>query len=104
MPYVAIAIGRSGGLPGILLVGEIAGEQLGKLVGAPYVPFTPYLLPLPLPVRLDVVYGEPMEFEGEGDENDEIIVGYVEQVRQRIADLIEEGRSIRREKRAQEAT
>jgi len=78
-------------------------EKLGKLIGAPYVPFTPYLLPLPLPVRLDVVYGEPMEFEGEGDENDEIIHGYVEQVRQRIADLIEEGRRIRRKKRAQEA-
>jgi 1-acyl-sn-glycerol-3-phosphate acyltransferase len=76
-------------------------KGLGKLLGVPYVPITPYLLTLPLPVRLDVVYSEPMVFEGEGDENDEIIFGYVEQVRQRIADLIDEGRRIRRKKRSE---
>ena len=47
----------------------------------PTCPITPYLLPLPLPVRLEVHYGEPMVFEGTGTEDDEVIVGNVEQVK-----------------------
>ena len=58
---------------------------LGKLMGAPYVPITPYLLALPLPVRLAVHYGEPMLFEGTGSEDDEVINGHVERVKERIA-------------------
>jgi 1-acyl-sn-glycerol-3-phosphate acyltransferase len=65
---------------------------LGKLLGAPYVPITPYLLALPLPVRLEVHYGAPLVFEGDGSEDDEVIAGYVEQVKARIAELIEVGR------------
>src|SRR6185295_10407933 len=33
--------------------------KLGRLLGAPYIPFTPWLLPLPLPARLDVVIDAP---------------------------------------------
>ncbi len=69
--------------------------SLGRLVGAPYVPITAYLLPVPLPVRLEVEYGEPMVFEGTGAEADTIIEGYVEQVRGKIADMIEAGRARR---------
>jgi 1-acyl-sn-glycerol-3-phosphate acyltransferase len=65
---------------------------LGKLIGAPYVPITPYLFTLPLPVSLEIHYGEPMVFTGTGSEDDEVIAGYVEQVRSRIAELIEVGR------------
>jgi 1-acyl-sn-glycerol-3-phosphate acyltransferase len=71
-------------------------EWLGKLLGAPYIPVTPYLLALPLPVRLDIVYGEPMTFEGHGTENDDVIFAYVEQVKSTIAELIERGKRIRR--------
>ena len=66
--------------------------MLGKLFGAPYVPITPYGLAIPLPVKLEVEYGEPMTFEGSGAESDEIIGGYVEQVRTRIAEMMEAGR------------
>lgn len=69
---------------------------LAKLIGTPYVPLTPYLLPLPLPVRLDIVYGEPLHFEGSGREDDEVIFGYVEEVKSAIAALIERGRRSRR--------
>ncbi len=69
---------------------------LGKLVGAPYFPVTPYLLPLPMPVRLDIVYGAPMHFEGNGNEDDRVILSYVEQVKTAIAGLIDEGRRHRR--------
>src|SRR6185312_3616789 len=40
--------------------------ELGRRFGAPYVPITAYLAPLPLPVQLAVHYGEPMHFEGTG--------------------------------------
>jgi 1-acyl-sn-glycerol-3-phosphate acyltransferase len=66
--------------------------SLGKLLGAPYVPITPYLFTVPLPVSLEIHYGEPMIFEGTGTEDDEVIAGYVERVRGRIAELIEIGR------------
>jgi 1-acyl-sn-glycerol-3-phosphate acyltransferase len=77
---------------------------LGELLGAPYIPITPYLLPIPLPVELDIYYGEPLTFEGTGAEADETIGGYVEEVKSRIAGLIERGREKRKigEKRAEE--
>lgn len=65
--------------------------RIGKLLGLPYVPVTPYGVPLPLPVPLEVRFSEPMRFEGTGNEDDEVIEGYVERVRVRIAGLIEEG-------------
>ncbi len=65
---------------------------LGKLFGAPYVPITPYLFAIPLPVRLEVHYGEPLVFTGTGAEDDEVILGHVEAVKARIAELIAIGR------------
>ena len=66
---------------------------LGALFGAPYVPITPYLFPVPLPVRLSIEYGEPMIFSGSGAEEDDVIVGWVEQVKARIAGLMAAGRA-----------
>jgi 1-acyl-sn-glycerol-3-phosphate acyltransferase len=74
--------------------------EIGRLFGVPYVPITPYLFALPLPVRLEVTYGEPMWFSGTGTEEDEVITGYVDQVKAKIAELIELGRQRRREKLA----
>lgn len=71
-------------------------ERLGRWLGVPYVPVTPYLLPLPLPVHVVLVYGEPMRFEGTGREADDVVVGWVDDVKRRIADLIRKGREIRR--------
>ena len=69
---------------------------LGKLLGVPYIPITPYLLALPRPVKLEVHYGAPMLFEGSGDEDDFVIQSYVDQVKASIAGLIEKGRGTRR--------
>jgi 1-acyl-sn-glycerol-3-phosphate acyltransferase len=69
---------------------------LGKLLGVPYVPITPWLVALPLPVKLEVVYSEPMFFEGSGTEDDEVVAANVELVKQRIARLIADGRKRRR--------
>jgi 1-acyl-sn-glycerol-3-phosphate acyltransferase len=69
---------------------------LGRLLGVPYIPLTPWILAVPAPVRLEITYGEPMIFQGTGTEEDETIEGYVQQVKDRIADLIEIGRQRRR--------
>ncbi|MFM2153912.1 MAG: hypothetical protein RL199_2347 [Pseudomonadota bacterium] len=74
---------------------------LGRLVGAPYVPVTPYLLPLPRPVPLEVHYGEPMFFEGTGAEDDAVIQANVAKVKESIAALIEQGRASRRTHRGE---
>ena len=71
--------------------------SLGKLLGVPYIPITPWLMPVPLPVRVELTYGEPMTFTGTGTEDDEVIARYVEQVKQKIAELIETGQRRRRE-------
>lgn len=74
-------------------------EGLGRLVGAPYVPVTPYLLPLPLPVRCQIYFGEPITLHGTGDEDDDTIERHVEEVKVRIASLIALGRARREEHR-----
>jgi 1-acyl-sn-glycerol-3-phosphate acyltransferase len=69
--------------------------KLGRLLGVPYIPVTPYGASVPLPVKLEVYYGAPMRFEGSGNEDDTVVQGYVEQVKSQIASLIEEGRQNR---------
>jgi 1-acyl-sn-glycerol-3-phosphate acyltransferase len=64
---------------------------LGKLFGVPYIPVTPWLVPIPLPVQLDLYYGEPMHFEGNGNEDDTIIQGYVDQVKEKMTTMLERG-------------
>ncbi len=85
-------IGGGDALPTI-----VNSYALGKLVGAPYVPFTPWLLPVPRPVTLEVYYGEPMRFEGTGNEEDTVIFGYVEKVKDAVRSLMEQGRAARGE-------
>ncbi|MCA1829571.1 MAG: 1-acyl-sn-glycerol-3-phosphate acyltransferase, partial [Myxococcales bacterium] len=70
--------------------------RIGRLFGVPYVPVTPWLLPLPRPVKLEIEYGAPLRFEGDGSEEDEIVERHVEQVKSSIAALIEQGRESRR--------
>jgi len=65
--------------------------KLGKMLGVPYIPVTPYLLPLPKPVAMRVEFGEPMVFEGTGTEDDEIIFELVEKVMDRISVLVQRG-------------
>lgn len=91
-PIVPLAfIGGEEALPAVMHLKKVA-----RLVGAPYIPVPPYLLPVPLPVRCQVHYGEPMHFEGDGTEADETIEEYVAQVKARIEELIEHGRQTRR--------
>jgi 1-acyl-sn-glycerol-3-phosphate acyltransferase len=65
---------------------------LGKLFGVPYIPVTPYLLPLPLPVRSQLLFGPPLHFQGTGDESQQQIQTEVDVVKAAIGGLIAEGR------------
>ncbi len=69
--------------------------RLGRFLGVPYIPFTPWVLPIPLPVRLHLRLGPPMQFNGTGSEEDAVVAGYVEQVKTTIAGLMQEGISSR---------
>lgn len=69
--------------------------RVGRALGLPYFPITPYGLPVPLPVRVDLLYGEPMTFDCKGDEVDDVINHCVDSVRDRIALLIQQGRDVR---------
>ncbi len=91
-PIVPVAF--AGGGEAIPTVANL--ETLGRMVGAPYLPITPYLLPLPRPTRCAIAYGEPLVFEGNGDEPDDVIAAQVDQVKRRIGDLVEEARRMRR--------
>ena len=72
--------------------------RLGKLLGVPYIPVTPYILPLPKPTSFQLVYGESIHFSGTGDEADGTILAMVDEVKSRIAKLIKQGRAIRNKK------
>ncbi|PRP92399.1 2-acyl-glycerophospho-ethanolamine acyltransferase [Enhygromyxa salina] len=88
VPIVPIAfIGGEEAIPTIY-----HAKYLAKLANAPYFPITPYILPVPLPVNCEVLYGAPMHFEGTGNEPDHVIDGYVAQVKARVEELIAEGR------------
>lgn len=71
-------------------------EKLGKMLGAPFIPIPTHIIPLPKPMPCQIFYGEPMYFEGDGSESDEVIHQYVDQVSEKISELIEEGRAHRR--------
>ncbi|MBX5484284.1 MAG: acyltransferase family protein [Myxococcaceae bacterium] len=91
-PIVPVAaVGTSDAIPTVFnLEGPIA-----HLLQVPYLPVTPWGLPLPLPAKITLHYGEPMYFEGNGREEDDVVHRYVDEVKKRIAALIDEGRALR---------
>jgi 1-acyl-sn-glycerol-3-phosphate acyltransferase len=75
---------------------------LGRLLGMPAFPITatfPWLGPLgllPLPVKYRIYFGEPLSFQGDAAEDDEVVEEKVDQVKAQIAALLERGRSERK--------
>jgi 1-acyl-sn-glycerol-3-phosphate acyltransferase len=70
--------------------------RLGKKLGVPYVPVTPYGLAVPRPVPLEIYFDEPLSFEGTGDEEDSVVFENVERVRHEIRGLLDRGDARRR--------
>jgi 1-acyl-sn-glycerol-3-phosphate acyltransferase len=72
------------------------GYRLGRLLGVPYVPIVAYGIPLPLPAKIEIHYGAPLRFSGTGNEDDEIVFGYVDKVKEVIAGMLAAGERRRR--------
>jgi 1-acyl-sn-glycerol-3-phosphate acyltransferase len=66
-------------------------KPLARLLGMPALPITPQLLPLPLPTKYRIYFGEPLRFTGDEDEDDAAIDRKVQQVVVQIQKLIELG-------------
>jgi len=75
--------------------------KLGRMFGVPYVPLVAYGLPVPLPAKIDIEYGPPMVFTGTGNEDDEIVFGYVDKVKEAISNMLAAGAKRRRGEPAQ---
>jgi 1-acyl-sn-glycerol-3-phosphate acyltransferase len=71
-------------------------QPLARLLSMPALPLTPTLLPLPLPVRHHVWFGEPLHFEGSPEAEDPEIDEKVGRVRDAVAALLAEGLAARR--------
>lgn len=92
-PIVPVAVvGAEEQIPSLMNL-----KKLADVLGIPAFPVTP-LFPLlgpaglwPLPTRYRIYFGEPMRFEGGGDEEDEVVEEYVQEVRQSVAALIARG-------------
>lgn len=65
---------------------------LAKKLGVPYLPVTS---PIPIPVKVRLVFGRPMVFEAKQNTEEEVFE-YVELVKEEIASLIQQGLSKRR--------
>lgn len=66
-------------------------KPLAKLLSFPAFPITPTLLPLPLPSRYHVYFGEPLRFAGSPDDEDAELEGKVVEVQRAVQGLLERG-------------
>jgi 1-acyl-sn-glycerol-3-phosphate acyltransferase len=71
-------------------------KPLARLLSFPAFPVTPTILPIPLPARYHVHFGQPMRFSGSPDEDDQELEGKVEKVRDAVRTLLERGLAERR--------
>jgi 1-acyl-sn-glycerol-3-phosphate acyltransferase len=66
-------------------------EPLARALKMPAVPITPTILPLPLPARYHIQFGDPMRFTGRPDDDDAELERKVSQVRAVIQSMLNEG-------------
>lgn len=72
-------------------------KSIAKFLGMPAFPITPFfplLGPaglLPLPTRYRIYFGEPLKFEGNGDEDDDVVQEQINQVKNSITSMLQRG-------------
>ena len=69
-------------------------KPIARLLGAPafpVVPYPPFFPIVPLPVKYRLYFGEPLRFEGDADDDEEIMDVKVQSVRNRIQSMIHVG-------------
>lgn len=69
---------------------------LDKLFGVPYWPIPKHILPIPKPVICEIHYGKPLVFQGTGNEPDDLLQEYVDEVKLKIRELIKVGQASRK--------
>jgi 1-acyl-sn-glycerol-3-phosphate acyltransferase len=92
-PIVPVAvIGAEEQIPAVNL------KPLAKLMGAPAIPLNvaPPFLPIPYPVKYRIYFGEPLMFDGDPDDEDEVLEEKVKRVRLEIQSMIRIGLKERR--------
>jgi hypothetical protein len=68
---------------------------VAKAIGFPALPITPTLVPLPLPVKYHLWFGEPMRFSGRIDDDDAELGRKVAEVKRAIEGLLKRGLTAR---------
>ena len=66
-------------------------KQVAKIFGFPALPITPTLVPLPLPVKYRLWFGEPMRFSGSAHDDDAELERKVSEVKRAIETLLKRG-------------
>ncbi len=69
-------------------------KSLAKLLGAPafpVIPAPPFFPILPYPVKYRIYFGDPLQFEGDPDDEDEVLEDKVRHVRNEIQSMIRFG-------------
>ncbi|HEY1099116.1 MAG TPA: glycerol acyltransferase, partial [Myxococcota bacterium] len=67
-------------------------RPLARLLGLPAAPVIfPQLVPLPLPTRYRIWFGEPMEFKGAADDDDDVVASQVKKVKNTVQRMIDHG-------------
>jgi len=66
-------------------------KPLARLLSMPAFPITPTLLPLPLPTRYHIHFGEPMRFAGSPDDEDAELERKAAEVQGAVQGLLEKG-------------
>src|SRR5512142_945539 len=71
-------------------------KPLARLLGFPAFPITPTILPLPLPSRYHIRFGEPLHFSGSPDDDDAVLERKVADVEAAVRALLDRGLAERR--------
>jgi 1-acyl-sn-glycerol-3-phosphate acyltransferase len=67
-------------------------RPVARLLGMPALPLTPTgIVPLPLPTRYHILFGDPLTFHGSPDDEDAVLEKKVQQVRGAVQALLDEG-------------
>lgn len=66
-------------------------KPLAKLLKMPAMPITPTILPIPLPARYHIYFGDPMRFTGRHDDDDTELTRKVGEVRAMIQAMVNQG-------------
>jgi 1-acyl-sn-glycerol-3-phosphate acyltransferase len=69
---------------------------LAKLLSMPAIPLTPTLIPVPLPTRYHIWFGEPMRLQGAPDDDDAVLEQRVGLVKAAVQALLDRGLAERR--------